>query len=578
MDRTGSQGEDVLAGEVAPVWPSRPLVFSVLALLAGLLFAASLTSDIIAAVLLRRQDLILITLSAVLAGAALLPILPARRPLIIGWRAIGLIMVATAALAYAGHYWLLLGYDFTRDEQMASFDATIFSGGRLVWPLPPEWQRHAAELNLRFMPSAGAQQLAWVSGYLPMNAAIRALFGLAGDAALAGAAYLAASVLLVWSCGRRLWPDKPETATVCVLLLVSAGQFILAGMTAYAMPAHLCFNLLWLRLFLANRRSADLGAVAVGFIATGLHQPLFHPMFVAPFLLMLLAERNWRRLLFFVPLYALIGAFWLSWPMYISGLVAGPGGVTENANGGYIVRAFQLIFQSRDNLPTMAANLLRFCGWQNVLLVPLVLASWPVVRKGGLAAALALGFVLPILVITILLPSQGFGFGYRYLHGVLGNAVLLAGYGWSRFEGSAAIRSSLIRATAASLLLLMPVQGWMSHGLYAANARASARIDASKADYALVPEANLAIWHDLALNRPDLSNRPIRLIEPLVADPADLARRICRPGITVALFADSFFDPIADSLDIPRSETAGVGMMRDRPPLEARGCRVKLLD
>ena len=65
-------------------------------------------------------------------------------------------------------------------------------------------------------------------------------------------------------------------------------------MTAYAMPAHLCFNLLWLRLFLADRRRADLGAIAVGFIATGLHQPLFHPMFVAPFMLMLLLERNWR--------------------------------------------------------------------------------------------------------------------------------------------------------------------------------------------------------------------------------------------------------------------------------------------
>jgi hypothetical protein len=578
MDRMGSEGEGKRADAVAPVFPSRPLIFGALALLAVLLLAASLTSDIIAAVLLRRQDLILITLSLLLAGAALLPVLPARRPLVFGWRAIGLIMLATVAIAYIGHYWLLLGYDFTRDEQMANFDAAIFSTGRLVWPLPPEWQGHAAQLNLRFMPTAGEQQLAWASGYLPMNAVIRALFDLAGDGALAGAAYLGASILLLWSCARRLWPDRPETATVCVLLLIGAGQFMLAGMTAYAMPAHLCFNLLWLRLFLANRRTADLGAVAVGFIATGLHQPLFHPMFVAPFLLMLLAERNWRRLLLFVPLYALIGAFWLYWPMYMSGLVAGPGDITENANGGYIARVFQLIFQNKDNLPTMAANLLRFFAWQNVLLLPLLLASWPVVRRGGVGAALALGFLLPVLVIAILLPSQGFGFGYRYLHGVLGNAVLLAGYGWNRFESSSAMRSSMIRATVGSLMLLMPVQAWMTHGLYAANARASARIDASGADYALVPEANLAILHDLALNNPALSNRPIRLVEPLVADPADLARRICRPGVTVALFADSFFDPIADSLDIPRSETAGVRMMRDRPPLEARGCRVMLLD
>jgi hypothetical protein len=578
MDSMGSEREGGQASTVASVFLSRPLVLGSLALVAVLLFVASLTSDIIATVLLRRQDVILLILSVLLAGAALLPILPARRPLLMGWRMVLLIAVAAAALAYAGHYWLLLGYDFTRDEQMANFDAAIFGAGHLVWPLPPEWQGHAAELNLRFMPHAGEQQLAWVSGYLPMNAAIRALFGLAGDAALAGAAYLGASILLLWSCARCLWPNKPETATVCVLLLVGAGQFVLAGMTAYAMPAHLCFNLLWLRLFLANRRSADLGAIAAGFIATGLHQPLFHPMFVASFLLMLLVERNWRRLLLFVLLYALIGAFWLYWPMYVSGLVAAPADVIEDSGGGYITRVLQLIIQNRDNFPTMAANLLRFCTWQNVLLLPLLLASWPVVRRGGAAAALALGFLLPVLVIAILLPSQGFGFGYRYLHGVLGNAVLLAGYGWNRFEGSAAMRSSLIRATAGSLLVLIPVQAWMTHGLYAANARASARIDASGADYALVPEANLAILHDLVLNNPDLSNRPIRLVEPLVTDPTGLARRICRPGITVALFVDRFFDPIADSQGIPRSQTAALRLKRDRPALEVGGCQVKLLE
>jgi hypothetical protein len=577
MDSIGSEREGGQASAVAPVFPSRPLILGSLALVAALLFMGSLTSDIIAAVLLRRQDVILIFLSMLLAGAALLPILPARRPLSMSWLTVSFIAVAAAALAYAGHYWLLLDYDFTRDEQMANFDAAIFRAGHLVWPLPPEWQSHAAELNLRFMPRAGEQQLAWVSGYLPINAAIRALFGLAGDAALAGAAYLGASILLLWSCARRLWPDKPETATVCVLLLVSGGQFMLAGTTAYAMPAHLCLNLLWLRLFLADRRSADLGAIAVGFIATGLHQPLFHPMFVAPFMLMLLVERNWRRLLLFVPLYALIGAFWLYWPILVLDLVAAPGGATRSSDGSYLARLLGAISQNRDALTTMSSNLLRFVTWQNVLLVPLLLASWPVVRRRGFPAALALGLVLPVLVLTIILPSQGYGFGYRYLHGVLGNAVLLAGYGWNQFAGSAAIRSSLFRAATSSVLVLMPVQAWMAHRLYAANAEASARIDASGAAYALVPEGNLVVLHDLAINRPDLSNRPIRLVEPLVDAPAEMARRICGPGVTVALFADSFFDPIADDLWIPRSHTADARLRRVKPSLRAAGCNVKLL-
>ncbi|HEY1124796.1 MAG TPA: hypothetical protein VGE65_04130 [Sphingobium sp.] len=558
-------------------FPWRPLILASLALVALLLAAASTTSDIIAAVLLRQQDIFLLGLALLLAGAALLPILPARRPLVFNWRMTASVALIAAVAAYAGHHWLLLGYDFTRDEQMANFDAAIFNAGHLVWPLPSDWQAHATELNLRFMPRAGDQQLAWVSGYLPMNAAIRALFGLLGDPAFAGAVYLAASVILLWSCARRLWSDKPETAAVCVLLLVGAGQFVMAGMTAYAMPAHLCFNLLWLRLFLADRRRTDLGAIAIGFIATGLHQPLFHPMFVAPFMLMLLLEWNWRRLVIFVPLYALIGIFWLYWPGHVADLIAGPSGVGRASDSSYIARLLGALSQNRDAFSTMAANLLRFVTWQNILLLPLLLASWPIVRRGGMAAALALGFVLPVLAITIILPSQGFGFGYRYLHGVLGNAVLLAGYGWDRFEGSVALRSALVRATAVSLVVLLPVQGWMTHQLYAANALASARIDASGADYALIPEGNLAVLHDLVLNRPDLSNRPIRLIEPLVADSEDLARRICRRGVTVALFEDSFFDPIAGALEIQRSEIAAAAVRRDRPALLAAGCSVKLL-
>jgi hypothetical protein len=295
-------------------------------------------------------------------------------------------------------------------------------------------------------------------------------------------------------------------------------------------------------------------------------------------MLMLLVERDWRRLMLFVPLYALVGAFWLYWPMLVSDLVVAPGGATRNSDGSYVARLFEAISQNRDAFTTMAANLLRFATWQNVLLLPLLLASWPVVRRGGLAAALALGLVLPVLAMTVILPSQGFGFGYRYLHGVLGNTVLLAGYGWNRFETARpALRSALLGATAASALVLLPAQAWMTHRLYAANARASAQIDASGADYALIPEGNLAVLHDLALNSPGLSNRPIRLVEPLVANPADLARRICRPGITVALFDDGFFDEMADVLAIPHSHLAVARHEAERRALEGAGCQTEVL-
>ena len=77
---------------------------------------------------------------------------------------------------------------------------------------------------------------------------------------------------------------------MALLLLVLSGQVLFAGMTAFAMPAHLFVNLLWLWLFLADRRRTDLVALAVGFVGTGLHQPLFHPLFVLPFLVLLLSK------------------------------------------------------------------------------------------------------------------------------------------------------------------------------------------------------------------------------------------------------------------------------------------------
>ncbi|MBV1689348.1 hypothetical protein KRR38_17135 [Novosphingobium sp. G106] len=86
-----------------------------------------------------------------------------------------LMSLAIFTICYLGHRWLLLSYDLSRDEQMANFDATIFAHGFLAWPLPPEWRANAGPLNLLFI-SPGVKG-AWVSAYLPMNAALRAVMG-----------------------------------------------------------------------------------------------------------------------------------------------------------------------------------------------------------------------------------------------------------------------------------------------------------------------------------------------------------------------------------------------------------------
>src|SRR5690606_12013197 len=101
------------------------------------------------------------------------------------WRLALAIGGGMALAAYLGHYWILSGYDMSRDEQMATFDAAVFAQGELVAPLVGVWRDHADALNTTFMYPA-VQSAGWISAYLPLNAALRALLALVGDPALTG--------------------------------------------------------------------------------------------------------------------------------------------------------------------------------------------------------------------------------------------------------------------------------------------------------------------------------------------------------------------------------------------------------
>ncbi|MEY2943045.1 MAG: hypothetical protein RLY97_1059, partial [Pseudomonadota bacterium] len=439
-------------------------------------------------------------------------------------RMVLLIALAVTALCYAGHRWLLLNYDLSRDEQMAVFDSAIYAQHHMAWPLPLAWQVDANLLNTLFMLPVKSPA-AWVSGYLPVHAMLRAGFG-----AMTGPLMTGASVVLLWAVARRLWPDDKEPAVVALLLALGSGQMVMMGMTAYAMPAHLAANLLWLWLFLADKRRMDLAAIVLGFLATGLHQPLFHPLFVAPWLLVLLLDRRWGRLGYFALSYTAIGLFWLYWPHITHDLITGPHSLAETGDASYLTRLFDTIRQNGGNLQLMGANLLRFFTWQHALLLPLLLAGRMVALHDRRAAALALGFIAPAMMMAIILPYQGHGWGYRYLHGVIGNAALLGAYGWrhlaawhTRLHGQ--LRPIMLRVTVAGLVVILPVQMAMAHHFIAPFAHANARITASGADYAIIGADDGPFALDLVLNRPNLSNRPIRLVAGEIDDPEALAKR-----------------------------------------------------
>ena len=453
-----------------------------------------------------------------------------------------LLTLAVFLFCTAGHYSILSGFNLTRDEKLADFDAWIYARGQLAWPLSAAWQREAAALNTLFMMPV-RQPTAWVSSYLPMNAAIRAAVGTVATPALTGPLLAALSLPLLWGSARRLWPDDREAAVVAVALLATSGQFLFTGMTAFAMPAHLFFNLLWLWLFLNDKRGTDLLALVAGFVATGLHQPLFHPLFVAPWLVLLLYRRQYRRLAIFAAGYALICAFWLWWPHHILSLVTGPGSLVEVGSTSYWSRLLATVASNEDNLQFMGLNLLRLCTWQNILLIPLAIFSWGEARRSDTGIALLAGLILPIVVMAIILPAQGFGFGYRYLHPAIGNAALLAALGWRRLgEFREGMRKPLLIATALSALVLLPIQAWMTHRLFSMTAEKDSQLKNSGADYVVLPNVEPGNVPDFADNRPDLSNRPLILLADRVRDLDRLAARLCQPpGARVALASDGMF-------------------------------------
>ncbi len=527
----------------------------------------------VSAFLLQRQDRWLLLVAAVLVLLSCIrPVerisLPVMR--LRSWLMAALVLLVAAS---AGHFLLLCGYDLSRDEQMATFDATVFGGGHLVAPLPVVWHQHADTLNTLFMYPAQPRG-AWISAYLPLNAALRALLGLIGAPWLVGPMMIALGAIALFGCVRRLFPDDREVGFVALVLYAGSAQVLFAGMTSYAMPGHLALNLCWLWLFLRRKTGSDVAALAVGFVATGLHQPLMHPMFAGPFILLLLAERSWRRAALFIAGYAVIGAFWLWWPNWLSTMVQVSAHAPRPDGTDYLTRLINTV-RDRDpmGVPNMVANGLRFIAWQHVLLVPLLLAGARRYRTDPMIAALAGGMVLTVLTMAILLPYQGHGFGYRYLHGLIGNGILLAIYGWKAPGAQTGQwRTLLLRTSVAGVLVILPLQALMAHDFYAASAQVSARLAGVDADYVVVGRKDVATAVDLVHNPPDLGSRPIRLLRDELNDGAIAA--ICASHPSIALIGNAtiaplgnyygFGDPVADMLN---TEIA--------PRLARAGCRVR---
>jgi hypothetical protein len=302
---------------------------------------------------------------------------------------------------------------------------------------------------------------------------------------------------------------------------------------------------------------------------------LFHPLFVLPFLAWLLAEKKWRLLLAYVAAYAAIGLFWPGWPLWISAHGAAPAtAALGNVSGiGYVERLQHAVTGLHLwGIGVMAANLVRFVAWQHLLLVPLAgYGMWRCWNVDPVARALAMGLLLPVLLLLILLPYQGHGWGYRYLHGVIGNACLLGGYGWRKLEERGRAPGLVFAAaTLASIALLVPLHAVMARRIVAPFAAVAAQRDAVPARIVIIDDRAAPFAQDLVLNRADLSNRPwILLGHHLV--PGQIAG-LCRSG-PIAFLGAAQLGGLAEVFDAPVPVTTP-GYAALEEAARSAGCRI----
>ena len=438
------------------------------------------------------------------------------------WRLVVLLAIAVFVCGVLGGRYLFEGFHLSRDEFLAAFDAQIFSSGHLFASLPREWRPFVDALQPQYMaPLKGGEQV--VSFYLPLNAMLRALFGAFASPLIMNPLLAAGSLLLVHGLARDLWPSRPDAALVAVILLATSSQLLFMSMTSYAMTGHLFLNLVWLRCFLRGGRWGHGCALAMAFLACGLHQFVFHPLFAAPFIARLWRPGARRLCLLYGLAY---GGMILFWGSYLRLALFWEGIAPPVTDGAVNVGASYLISQILEYLERfepMAAmplffNLLRLIAWQNLLLLPLCALAWRAIRDDeGLASQLAAGIALTLLAMFVLSPFQGHGWGFRYLHGLLGSFCLLAAYGWIRATpgGDAAKTSSPLRAFAwaglFSVLIALPLHAIQARTLIAPSMAADRAIASADVDLVLIDDDGVQHGHDFVRNDPFLRNRPITL-------------------------------------------------------------------
>jgi len=417
-----------------------------------------------------------------------------------------LISLGVLVVTALGTHVVFHNYPFVDDEYSGLFQAVIYSHGVRTATVPPEWCRWIASLTPTSI--AIVRPCTWQLAYLPVHSFIRGAFMAVRMDTFAEPVLAALSVLLVGLISQRVWPERASRAVLSALFLAASTQFLVMAMTPFAMTAHLFFSLLWLWLYVQQDRWALILLPWIGVLALGLHSPIPHALFVAPFFVRFLVQKRFGAAAYLSGIYAVGLLFWTG----RFGLTPAPTAFSVVTPSTVSTLAVSVATHPVFNGLTTAMSLTLLSSWSiaiALLAVLVSLALWT--RLDGFTRWIALSLLCTIFGRAFFSGIQGAGWGNRYAFAVLGNFAILAAVGTEFIAEAVGPRrtySLVAVALVVAILVQLPLRGIQAERIVRPYYQTSSWMEHYPADAVIFDPSAVRYGRQMVRNDPFLRNSP----------------------------------------------------------------------
>jgi hypothetical protein len=413
------------------------------------------------------------------------------------------VALAVFVVAAVGTFAVCMNHPLSMDEYTMDYQAQVFASGKLAQPVPKAWLPEA-ELVRPVFCDFNDDNNTWSSAYLPVYSALRALFTKVDLPFLMNPLLVALSIPFFLGTLRSLWPGERWLHHAGILLLAVGSQFMLNGMTAFPLTAHLFLNILWVYCYTKPNRQQWLWCPWIGFAAIGLHQPFMHALFVLPFLLHWTLTRPLKTTIYCALVYLAACLTWHQWWVVFA---------NENAEAG----ASAFAFKGWLTIHLQSLNTALILSWTTALVPSLALYAIFRRRLSSLLIAAAGSVALTCIFYWFYPENQGHGWGFRYFFSALGSLLLIACAGLRAFQADFGKRRA--QTLLASMVILsaglLALRCFQVRSITEPYVAVSAYLEAQKADMVIVDASSIWYGADFVRNRPDLTNRPILVLAPM---------------------------------------------------------------